>query len=281
MGLLQLAIDGSGRPDSQQGEQLACIRHTGIGASPREATMACREKLMKSARSTCFAFIGRVSLVCAVLAAALLLPGVADAAPLAVGATQFPVANEADPSAGATDLVGFPPLVAPFVGFGFTGTLTSRVLTNEASNPNGPNALTFTYQLSNSAASAHVLHRLTVVHFFQVPIIAADVSYQGASPGQAPTLADRSTSDVIGFSFADPIPGVPGVFGNIPPGGSSKLLVIQTSATMVQTSFASVINGTVAYVATYAPFTIPEPSAFVLAAVGLIGLLAVARRVRN
>jgi hypothetical protein len=208
-----------------------------------------------------------------------LFSAAADAAPLVVGQTQFPVAREdTNPSPGATDIVGFPPLVAPFVGLGFSGTLTSRALTNDGTNPFGPGALTFTYQLTNDATSAHVIHRMTI-GVGGLPGLT-DVSYQGSSPFNiAPTLADRSTADVIGFSFVDPIPGVPGVFGNIPPGGSSKLLVLQTNSFVAHDGFASIIDGTVAHVRAYAPLRfIPEPSTFVLGALGLTTLLGFIRR---
>jgi hypothetical protein len=214
-----------------------------------------------------------------VVALLLAVSATASAAPLIVGGTAFPVAGEPDP-VGGTAPAGFPDLIdVPFTGFGFTGKLTSTIRQGTSSNPNG---WTFTYLLKNDASSSHVLHRFTVASFDSTPAITTDVSYQTTSTGVIPTLADRSTAAVVGFSFADVIPGVPQTQGNIPAGGQSRLLVIETNATNAAESFASIINGTVATARTYAPVTqIPEPSTCILGALGLVGLVGFARRFRK
>jgi hypothetical protein len=221
----------------------------------------------------------------AVLAAVTGMASLSEAAPLTVGGTQFPVAAEAgQPAPGAVAQPGTG-VALPFVGLGFSGTLTSTVWRNDSSNPAGPNALTFTYLLTNDATSAHVVHRMTVGSYGTAPtIFATDVSHDpgGAATAVVPTLADRTTSDVIGFSFASVIPGVPGLLGHIPPGGSSKLLVVQTDAISFAPTFASVINGTVATVASWAPLTqIPEPGTWILGSLGVLGLVGIVRRVRR
>jgi hypothetical protein len=239
---------------------------------------------MKRANSRLVVILMRGFAAAAVVAAVLGMANRTEAAPLTVGGTQFPVAAEAGqpaPGAVADPLTGAP---LPFVGFGFSGTLTSTVWRNDATNPFGPTALTFTYLLTNDAASAHVIHRMTVGSYGTAPtIFTTDVSHEpGGAAGVVPTLADRTTSDVIGFSFASVIPGVPGILGHIPPGGASKLLVVQTDAISFAPTFASVINGTVATVASWAPLTqIPEPGTWILGSLGLVGLIGVARRMRK
>jgi len=240
---------------------------------------------MKRANSRRLVALLRGLSVIAVMAAVIGMASLSEAAPLTVGGTQFPVAAEAgQPAAGAVIQPGTG-VALPFVGLGFSGTLTSTVYRNDSTNPFGPNALTFTYLLTNDAASAHVIHRMTVGSYGTAPtIFTTDVSHDpgGAASAIVPTLADRTTSDVIGFSFASVIPGVPGILGHIAPGGSGKLLVVQTDAVSFAPTFASVINGTVATVASWAPLTqIPEPSTWILGSLGVLGLVGIARRVRR
>jgi hypothetical protein len=58
---------------------------------------------------------------------------------------------------------------------------------------------------------------------------------------------------------------------------TSALLVVQTSATTFVPVTASVINGSVASVASFAPAVIPEPSALALFGLALIGFATCAR----
>ena len=165
-----------------------------------------------------------------------------------------------------------------FSATGYSGTLTSNVFDGDATNPNGPTALTFTYLLSNSPASTHELHRFTVSSFQS---FTTDVSYSSLSLGRGPTFIDRnSLGDVIGFTFPTPIlPFLP-TFGALEPGLTSRLLVIQTDATLFRLSTASVINGSTASVLSLGP-DVPEPGTLTLGVLGLIGTLAIAIRKRR
>src|SRR5215510_156991 len=81
----------------------------------------------------------------------LAMPSLSSAVPLAPGVTLYPAPGEPDPVGGVVVGGGVP---VPFAAVGFSGTLTSTVLSGDASNPFGPGALTFTYRLVNSPGSA-------------------------------------------------------------------------------------------------------------------------------
>jgi hypothetical protein len=175
-------------------------------------------------------------------------------------------------AAGEPDPVGGVVLASTnvtFSGFNLNGSLTSRVISGDTSNPFGAGALTFTYLLSNSAAPIGVdsMGRLTVNGW---DTLSTDVSFQTPAPAGSviPLVITRDPNGkVIGFTF------VP----QVQPGQSSALLVVQTSSTTFAPSFASVINGSVVSpIFTYA--AIPEPATFVLVGFGLLGMLAFRRR---
>ena len=210
------------------------------------------------------------------LAAAGLLLGVGvasvDATPLPVGGSLFPVSGELDPTAGAV----VPPtgVTVPFAVPGFSGTLTSTVISGDPSNALG--GLTFTYLVTNDAVSSNAISRVTVDSFTS---FMTDVSYQTPAPGGSvvPSLVDRLTADVVGFSFLPT--AVPGAFGVLSPGTSSALLVVQTDAPTFASTSVFVIDGDTVSVASFAP--IPEPGSFCLAALGVICLMAYACRRRS
>lgn len=192
------------------------------------------------------------------------------AAPLPPGVVLFGPSTETDP-VGATVV---DTLVTPFTVPGsFSGTLTAEVLSGDTSNPLG--GLTFIYTLENDGvAGPNSIGRLSISDWnsfaldasYQVPVAVGDV---------APASIDRSPSaDVVGFNFV-PVPTDP-VSGFLAPGTTSALLVIQTDATIYGTgAFASMIDGGVITIDTFAP--VPEPSAVILLLTGLAGAGLVAR----
>ena len=218
----------------------------------------------------------RVRSFIVLLAAAGLLLGVGgasvDATLLPTGGSLFPVPAEPDPTGGAV----MPPtgMTVPFASGGFSGTLTSTVTAGDPSNALG--GLTFTYLLTNDAVSSNAISRVTVDSFTG---FMTDVSYQTPAPGGSvlPSLVDRSTADVVGFSFLPT--AVSGAFGVLSPGTSSSLLVVQTDATTFASTSAFVIDGATVNVSSFAP--IPEPGSFCLAALGVICLMAYACRRRS
>ncbi len=212
-----------------------------------------------------------------VLAAAVVLFTGSQALAVSLSAGGSYLATGAAVPVGGVPIAGGAPLA--FSSATFSGTLTTTVISGDASNPYG--GLTFTYLLSNDLASSHAIERLTINGYSGFLV---EANYLTPTGDQIPTLFDRSTGagDTIGESFINPISSLPG-FGNgvLSPGASSVLLVLQTDAVEYQLSTANVINGSVATVTTYAPVAlIPEPSSIVLAALGVLGLACWVRRRR-
>jgi len=193
------------------------------------------------------------------------------AAPLPPGAVLVGPSTETDPT-GATVV---DTLVTPFsVAGAFSGTLTAEVLSGDTSNPFG--GLTFVYTLANDgAAGPNSIGRLSISAWDGVAI---DGSYQipVASGDVAPATIDRNPSgDVVGFNFV-PIASDP-ASGFLAPSTTSALLVVQTDATAYRTgAFASMIDGGVITIDTFAP--VPEPSTVILLLTGAAAACMIARR---
>ncbi|MGD9645805.1 MAG: PEP-CTERM sorting domain-containing protein [Pirellulales bacterium] len=194
------------------------------------------------------------------LLALSLLTATAQASLLAPGVTTLAV-GEVEPGPSKIEDT----LTVPVTAATFTGSLTSTVLSGDATNPFG--GLTFIYDLSNDAGSPHAIHRFTVSNFTG---FLTDVSYslppQGPPVGVVPTLMDRGPlpGDVVGFTFV----GLPLGAGALAPGSFATTLVIQTDATSWTRSKAAVINGSTANVDALAPRAIPEPGTAAMALIG-------------
>ncbi|MFT3686674.1 MAG: hypothetical protein QM783_17435 [Phycisphaerales bacterium] len=204
--------------------------------------------------------------LCVSAFAAFAIVAPALAAPIGPGGTLFLAPGEAEPFLGSNLLANITlPFATPF----YTGTLTSAVLTGDATNPYGMNALTFVYIVHNDPNSAHALARLTVNGYAG---FLTDASYSTLGPGTIPLFIDRQANgDSLGFSFSS-------AMGHslIQPGTDSAVLIIQTNATLFRENIANVIDGAVTQVGTFAP-VIPTPGAIALAGAGM---LAAGRRRR-
>jgi hypothetical protein len=187
-------------------------------------------------------------------------------------------------------------LSAPFVSSlgTFSGTLVSAVY-QEASG-----TLDFYYQVFENVSSTNcgpgsthpgtgcdALSRETDTNFStwltQLAFRTNGSTLGGgfADGNTDPQTADRNLSpgNVIGFTFN----GAPG-FTPILPGGSSRVLIISTDATLFTSGNASVIDGGVTTVASFAPTgtptppPVPEPMTMALVGGGLAVGLARKRR---
>jgi hypothetical protein len=194
---------------------------------------------------------------------------IAIGASLPANTTAFAVGEPDVGIPGGLIIAGGVPI--PFVTATFAGTLTSTVISGDASNPYG--GLTFVYQVASVVGlPSGEIDRLTVNGYAGFLV---DASYQSPPlAGLAPTVNNRDASgDVVGFSFI----GLPLGAGTLQPGMTSALLVLQTDAQLYQPTIASVIDGSVAMVASFSP-AVPEPGALALGLFAIGAFLLCARR---
>lgn len=196
-----------------------------------------------------------------VCAGAMFLSSSAMATLLAPGATVAPGAT-ASPAGAALVIDSNLQPFASVDGTSFSGTLRTRVYTADAGNPFGANALTFTFLLTNNGPDA--LERLVTINYSGYQ---TDVGInQALVPGAGPLSVDRAANGkVLGWDYT----GGPGIGA----GGNSTLLVVHTNAVLFVPVNNSVINGSVATVASFGPAPIPEPASIGLAGVALLGLV--------
>lgn len=156
----------------------------------------------------------------------------------------------------------------PFATAGYSGTLTSQVISGDSSNPLG--GLTFTYAIQTDPTGTNGITRLAVNGYtgFQT-----DLSYLAGSGTVAPSLMDRdNTGDVVGYRYV----GAPLGAGTIMPGNLTNLMVVQTDAVLWQRNIAIVIDGSSTQVDSFSPLVVPEPAS--LGALGLVGATLRRRR---
>lgn len=168
----------------------------------------------------------------------------------------------------------------------FSGVLNSYVLGSNTDNPLG--GLSFVYRLTNSTTSSDAIHRLALNGFGGVQVQAGYLD-GGVAPiggvvgaGLTPTLVDRGLApgDNAGFSFLQGL--ISGMsFDSLDPGMSTRYLVMYTNATNYGNAMASVIDGSVASAATFAPIPEPETYALMLAGLGLMGFIGRRRAKKN
>ena len=168
---------------------------------------------------------------------------------------------EPDPLGGTT----INSISVPFVAPTFSGTLVSKVISGDLSNPFA-GGLTFTYELSNNSISPDPIDRFTLSSYLGFLVDASYASGALLSPVVPSNVTRNASGNQISFNFTGPFEGT------LVPGASSPLLVLQTSATTYQNSFAAIINSSSVNVATFAPLAVPEPAAGALLLLGALSL---------
>ena len=164
-------------------------------------------------------------------------------------------------------------------------TLTSAVF--NPGNVDCPGCLDFVYQISNINGSSDAITRLTAIDFTGWTTYVGYVNNGGSLGGPfvdgdaAPSFVDRSVGgDTIGFDF---------MFSNVsvlPPGSTSKVLVIQTNATNFTEGIVGVFGSTgpanlVDPFQPTGPASVPEPGSVGLIGIGLSAGIALAALVRR
>ena len=191
---------------------------------------------------------------------------VANATPLLPGSS-ISLSAEPDPIGGI--VIGS--MSVPFVAPTFSGTLISKVWSGAAS-PFPGGGLTFTYELSNNSFSPDPIDRFTLSSYLGFSV---DASYQSGavvSPVVPSSVVRNPSGNQISFNFTGPFEGT------LVPGSSSPILVLQTSATSYQNSFAAIINSSSVNVATFAPVAVPEPAAGALLVLGALSMFVRRKR---
>lgn len=147
-----------------------------------------------------------------------------------------------------------------------TGTVGSQVVLDSSG------FLTFLYVVTNDETSLDSIARLTLTNFGSFTTEVAQDIDNGFGPQRA-TSADRSAGGgTIGFEFTASPLGL----GDIAPGEASTVLWIRTNATAYTDGTASVIQGGVDSVLSYAP--VPEPATMATLGIGAAAMLRRRRR---
>ena len=169
------------------------------------------------------------------------------------------------------------PVTSPGGASLWTGILRAKVYTDGVIG-GATDGLVFVYQFVNSSGSDGI-HRISMINFTgfatDVGFIAADPDGAGnfTAGTQAFQTSDRGagSGSTVGFNYDTVVPT-----DLINAGETSYTMVIKTNATSFATGLTGVINGGTQNVATFAP--IPEPGTYGMLAIGMGGLIAIARR---
>jgi len=159
-------------------------------------------------------------------------------------------------------------------GSTFVGTGQAWAVTGFSGNPFGSSDVTFVYQVqltggTTALGAAQVIERVTASAF---DAFSTDAGFHLQAVGQvAPATASRtSNGGIIAFNFSP----------EIPVGGTSTLLIVNTNAPTFVTGTMSVQDGLTANLQGFSPAAVPEPSSLAIAGIGALGLIGYRARRR-
>jgi hypothetical protein len=125
----------------------------------------------------------------------------------------------------------------------------------------------FVYQIANYGTTG-VIEHLTGYSFDS---FLTSVGFTGISGEFEPVTISRTTDGTtVDFNFLGA--------ANVPAGGVSTYLVVQTNATAFTTGLVSLQDGSAGTAGGLVPTMVPEPSSIVLLGSGLLGIVGVVRR---
>ena len=155
-----------------------------------------------------------------------------------------------------------------FVSATISGRLISVVATTAAFGDN----LIFAWAVQSNQDSTGNIGRVTVNGWtgFTSTVAQHSAASLFGNDGQVVRTADRTTADTLGFNFSKV------GLDKLSPGTNSTIFWALSDATSYRDSLASVINGSVAQVSTFAP--VPEPGTMLALGAGLAALAARRKR---